>query len=222
MNTNPMKNIIGLKITNDKENHHGFQYQDGLNVLPEDQEKGAGFKMNGSCVDGGFYFTDIANIAEFFLYGTNLRVVELPLSDPDFKCVPDGKNKWRANKIIFGKKYDLKKASTFKFLVANGMPIAYNNFYPVRWAAENGYIDIVKYLHSVGSDICADNNYAIRWAAARGHLEVVKYLVENGADISVNNHFAASIAANYGYTDLVLYLVSCGAPSKYLDQVIKK
>lgn len=36
------------KITNAKENHHGFQYHDGLNILTEP------FVVTGSCVGGGF------------------------------------------------------------------------------------------------------------------------------------------------------------------------
>ena len=42
------------------ENHHGYQYKDGLNILQEP------FAETGSCVPGGFYFTDIDNIFRIF------------------------------------------------------------------------------------------------------------------------------------------------------------
>ena len=42
-----------FKITNAKENHHGFQYVDGLNVLIEEFND----DPNDSCCAGGLYFT---------------------------------------------------------------------------------------------------------------------------------------------------------------------
>ena len=56
------------KITNEEENHHGFQYQDGLNV--DTQE----FQESGTCVKGGLYFTDSENIPNFFGYGARHHV----------------------------------------------------------------------------------------------------------------------------------------------------
>ena len=47
------KNKIYYKITNAKENHHGFQYRTGLNILQE--------KFNDSpekCGAGGLYFSN--------------------------------------------------------------------------------------------------------------------------------------------------------------------
>jgi len=94
MNTNKLY----FKITNTNENHYGFQYNDGLNVLKDK------FNNNpkATCVPGGLYFTDAEHIFEFLTYGIYLREVTLPVNDPDFKMVKDG-NKWRANKIILGK-----------------------------------------------------------------------------------------------------------------------
>jgi len=64
-------NKLYFKITNSIENHHGFQYYDGLNILKE--------KFNddptASCVPGGLYFTDAEHILEFLDYGIYLRAV---------------------------------------------------------------------------------------------------------------------------------------------------
>ena len=54
-----------FKITNKKENHHGFQYVDGLNVLEEEFNN----DPEQSCCAGGFYFTNAANILKFIGYG---------------------------------------------------------------------------------------------------------------------------------------------------------
>ena len=136
-----------FKITNEKENHYGFQYQDGLNVLKEP------FSEEGSCVPGGLYFTDAKHIFQFMEYGIYLREVTLPTTDKDFRMVADEGDKWRVNKIILGKKYELWNVETIKYLVEKG------------------------------ADVYADNNYAVRMASQNGHLEVVKYLVEKGAQI---------------------------------------
>src|SRR5438874_310821 len=82
------------KITNEKENHNGFQYVNGLNILKDKFNA----NPNESCCAGGLYFTDAANIPKFLKYGNYLREVELPTTNPDFCMVkdPDG-DKWRAN-----------------------------------------------------------------------------------------------------------------------------
>jgi len=124
-------NKLYFKITNSKENHHGFQYYDGLNVLKE--------KFNddpeASCVAGGFYFTDIKHILEFLMYGIYLREVTLPTDDPDFKMVLDENNKWRANKIILGKRRNLCEVSTFEYLINQGVDIHINDDYTLRWSS---------------------------------------------------------------------------------------
>jgi len=47
----------------------------------------------------------------------------------------------------------------------------------MNWAAEDGYLEIVKWLHLNRSEGCTI--YAMNWAAAFGHLEVVKWLHKN-------------------------------------------
>ena len=100
------------KITNEKENHHGFQYSDGLNILIDDFNN----DPNQSYCKGGLYFTDAANIFEFLDYGIYLREITLPISDQNF-CMVKDKNKWRANMIILGERYELSNVNTFKLLI---------------------------------------------------------------------------------------------------------
>ena len=194
-----------FKITNEKECHHGFQYQDGLNILTEP------FAETGSCAKGGFYFTDVNNIFKFLDFGIYLREITLPFNDPDFKVVKDLEgDKWRTNKIIFGKRYNLDDVETFKYLISMGANIKADNDYAVKWASKKGHLEVIKYLVSLGADIRADNDEAVRWASYYGHLEVVKYLVSMGADIKANNE-TVRLASYYGHLKMVKYLVSMGA-----------
>ena len=53
------------KITNKEENHYGYQYVDGLNILKEEFND----NQNDSCCEGGFYFTTLDFIHDFYDYG---------------------------------------------------------------------------------------------------------------------------------------------------------
>ena len=134
---------IYYKITNKEECHNGYQYVDGLNILDKM------FEPNGSCVVGGLYFTTIEHIFKFLDYGCYLREITLP-KDCQWVQDPAG-DKFRADKIILGKKYDLADPSTFQFLIEKG------------------------------ADIYAENNRALSYASWFGHSEVVKYLINAGA-----------------------------------------
>ena len=76
----------------------------------------------------------------------------------------------------------------------------------LMWAAENDYLDVLKYLVERGADIHTQYDYALRWAAGKRHLDVVKYLVENGANIHANNNYALRAAEKYGHTEIFGYL----------------
>ena len=191
------------KITNAEENHHGFQYQDGLNVLKEPFNE----NPKDHCCAGGLYFTDIKNIFEFLNYGIYVREVRLPIDHPKFKMIKD-ENKYRANMIILGKRYELFSVETgvsnmlsaylksplsqvrnciaisawetFKMLIEKGA----DNNYALRLSAKNGHLEVVKYLIEKGANVHADDDCALRWSAFFGHLEVEKYLLEKiGVDI---------------------------------------
>jgi hypothetical protein len=206
-----LANKLFFKITNTEENHNGFQYVDGLNILDKE------FEEEGSCVEGGLYFTDIEHIFDFLDYGINLREIILPFNDPNFKCVNDGPNKWRANMIILGKKYDLTNVDTFKYLISLEADVGTNNNFAIGWASENGYLEVVKYLVECGADFNAGNNYAIRHSSYYGYLEIVIFLVECGADFKADNNYAVRWASFYGHIQIVKYLVERGADFKTDD-----
>lgn len=101
-------NKMYVKVTNEEENHNGYQYHDGLNILDKP------FEVSGSCVPGGLYFTTVEYIHQFYNYGINIRIVKMPVDYPDFKAVRDpGGDKWRANMIILEEKYSLLEPETY-------------------------------------------------------------------------------------------------------------
>jgi len=208
-----------LKITNPKENHNGFPYKDGENVLKE--------KFNddptASCVRGGLYFTDIEHILEFLDYGTYVRVITLPINDPDFKMVKDGNNKWRANKIILGKRYNLCDVSTFQYLLDQGADIhAIADKKVFRWACENGHLEVAKWLLQLGNemsspiDIHGHDEHAFRWACANGHLEVAKWLwllgneISSPIDIHAHDEYVFRCACKEGHLEIAKWLLLLG------------
>jgi hypothetical protein len=109
MSSGRSREKIYVKIINKEGCHYGFQYQPGLNILKEP------FQVEGSCVPGGFYYTDLENIHKFYEYGVWLWIVKIP---DDAQVVEDpGKTfgqKWRTDKIILSQKYPLYDVETVK------------------------------------------------------------------------------------------------------------
>jgi len=65
-----------------------------------------------------------------------------------------------------------------------GADINFKDGFMLKYCAEHGYLDKVKYLIEHGADVDASEfitDSALTKAARNGHFEVVKYLIENGA-----------------------------------------
>ena len=69
----------------------------------------------------------------------------------------------------------------------------------IKWASNNGHLEVVKYLVSQGADV----NNAIKRAGSNGHLEVVKYLVGQGAGTAAEVNYAAIWASEEGHLEVV-------------------
>ncbi len=140
-------NHIYYKITNKNENHNRFQYHDGLNQLDESTEQ---FNSNPimSCCPGGLYFTTLEHIHKFYCHGCHLREVTLPTDNPKFKMVKDPQNdKWRANMIILGDKYQLGNIDTIKKFNLKITPDL------LSLIVRSHNIDSLQYVHNVNPDI---------------------------------------------------------------------
>ena len=186
-----------FKILADDLTHHGFTYTTGLNIDIKP------FSPIPRC-NGGLFFADEKNILEFCNYGTKIAEVTLPKGE---MIVQVGK-KYKAHSIILGKIYNLWTIETFEWLLRCGVNLHAKNDYALRWAAENGHLEVVKCLVEHGADIHAYNEEALRFAASQGFLEVVEYLIDKGADIHAYDDCTLRLAAVNGHLDVVEYLGS--------------
>ena len=105
-----------------------------------------------------------------------------------------------------------------EYLVSQGANVKADNNWTLRYASENGHLEVVKYLVSQEADIQANNNWAVQLASRNGHLEVVKYLVSQGANITASNNYAVQLASRNGHLEVVKYLVSQGAPTSDISK----
>jgi hypothetical protein len=114
------------------------------------------------------------------------------------------------NKLSLVCKYgDLKALVS---LLAQGMDIHQENDPTLRWAAQNGQTEMVRFLIDNGANIFAYGDWALQQAAHNGHIETVRLLIESGANIFAENCLAMRRAAEKGYTDIVALMVERGAP----------
>src|SRR5204863_218763 len=119
-----------------------------------------------------------------------LREVFLPMEKPGFLMIKDKSgDKWRANMIILGERFDLSNADIVKLFMERGADVCADHDHFLRYSASRGNLNIVKLLIEKGANIHADNDYALRWSARNGHLDVVKLLIEKGADIHADNEY---------------------------------
>ena len=193
-----------FKIFNEDDNHHGFQYQDGLNTDSNE------FEPNGSCIADGLYFTDEKHICEFFRYGPYIRQVEIPDGETNITKDPDG-NKWRSKSLFIHKRRALDEVETWQWMIENNVDITAGNNYAINLASENGHLAIVELLLKHGADCTAKDNYAIRMASRNGHLAVVELLLKHGVDCTALDNFAIRMASENGHLAIVELLLKHGA-----------
>ena len=90
--------------------------------------------------------------------------------------IKDKGDKWRANMIILGKRYELFNVDTFKYLIECGADIHTDNDSALIRCARKGYLSVVEYLVESGADIHAYGDAALRWSAKYWHTDVHEFL----------------------------------------------
>ena len=189
-----LNDTIYYKITNEKENHHGYQYQDGMNILDKP------FELEGSCVPGGLYFATAEYILGFVEYGVYLR--EVQLYEDSLSVVDPTGDKMRADKIFLGKKYQLADVETIKMLVSKGAGEIERRI-ALKWAIVNGYYDVAKYLDDQGTSVLGVGKKVFVDTLVNGHYDVLIKLIP---DITEDTNLAILYAIYHNKLDSVKYL----------------
>ncbi|AVL95253.1 ankyrin repeat protein [Moumouvirus australiensis] len=198
-----------FKITNEHEIHHNHKYETGLNILDGE------FNEIGSCVSGRLYFCKPKHILKYIEHGIYLREVFIDpthlknTNNLELKCIKDD-DKFGANMIYLGQRYNLSDPKTFQFLESLGVNISQNTSRILYWASEKGFIDIIEYLINSGIDHKVDNEYSLRLACKHGHFNLVKYLIECGSNFRIFNDCALRWSAEYGHYEIFKYLIQLG------------
>lgn len=135
------KNRKYFKVLNEKECHNGFQYKTGLNV----DTKPFNDNPDKSCCEGGLYFAPVESIFAFLEYGPWVREVTFP---DDAKVVkdPSDPEKYRADKLILGKRFKWVTKTGIQKLLKAGADVHVNNDVAFRWASRNGHVEVVELL----------------------------------------------------------------------------
>ncbi|KAJ3074940.1 Transient receptor putative cation channel sub A member 1 [Quaeritorhiza haematococci] len=93
--------------------------------------------------------------------------------------------------------------------------INFENGHPLRWAADQGRLDIVNRLLDAGADVHANGDQALLWAASKNMFVVIQRLLEAGSNIP---HEAWLLAARRRHNDLLkIYFDHCGGPDHFLE-----
>jgi len=69
------------------------------------------------------------------------------------------------------------------------------------------YVEILTGLIKEGFDPSADDNYAIKYASENGHLEVVKLLLQDPRVDPIDNNYAIQVASKNSHSEVVKLLL---------------
>lgn len=91
-----------IKLLRKHENHHGYQYKTGLNVLPESET----FNSTEECGPGGLYVCERKNVAMWLNLYRDLEWYREAIIPEDAKKVVL-ENKVKTDKVILGERYPI-------------------------------------------------------------------------------------------------------------------
>jgi hypothetical protein len=92
---------IFVKLTNENENHNGYQFNTGLNTDTQN------FDPTGECKKGGIYFCEDNKIGMWLHYNKTLCVNYRQVNIPDDAKVYIESNKFKTDKIILLEKQEI-------------------------------------------------------------------------------------------------------------------
>lgn len=200
MNNIDLKNKKLFRITNELENHRGFQYKTGLNIDTNNFD-------NKNFAGNGLFFGDNTNIIFFIWYGINIREVTLP--DDANVIFDQNLNQYKTDKFILSDKRSLKDVQTWNWMHSENVNFYGANNDALLWAITHDLIDIIKFLISINVII---DPYAVCSALLNQKQETINLLLNNSKlnklfEENLNNiQKAKIIAQKYKLTDVCNYI----------------
>jgi hypothetical protein len=207
---------IYVKITNKEECHNGFQYQPGLNILQEP------FQVEGSCVPGGFYYTDLENIHYFYDYGIWLWIVEIP---DDAQVVEDPHKtfgqKWRTDKIILSQKYSLYDVETVKKF---NLKIT-DEYIKLAIHSSDTIINLLQWLIDTKDQTFLQLQYTthiLDSASRYGYANLLEWWINSGLPVNCSIYYALCLASINGHANVLESWLKSNLPLKYDEYALDK
>ncbi|AYV76494.1 MAG: ankyrin repeat protein [Terrestrivirus sp.] len=206
------------KVLNPAFQHYTHKYNKGVNIDPH----GHLFSKEGSCVKGGFYFTDKDNIFRYLGFGRNDAHIAFLTIPPDSEIVQDPdreETKWRSPKIFIDEIKSLNDAvdmmETEKVNLANSHLLQY----VIGWHKKDVFekLDKKNIIFNLSKDKL---NELMITAADQGQLDMLMTLVEKyNANVHAKNTHALYLAGWCGHLDVAKYLIEKGADPRSNDAV---
>lgn len=171
------------KILNERMNHNGFQYQLGLNVDTKE------FKPEGSCQEGGLYFTTKEHLFRFFEFGIYIADISLCsalLDESDSLLYKDPRgDKLKTNKFIITKITLIKDHELGKLFVKQKSNATSSKIDVSKLIENKEYLEAVKqnglaleYIENQTDEICMEavkqNCWALQFVKNQTHKIILE------------------------------------------------
>ena len=145
-----------VKLTNELENHNGYQFQTGLNVdsIP--------FDPSGECSPGGIYFCLWEKMPMWLDYDTKPMVYVRLVRIPDDAWICIGADKFKADRLILGDRQKIGDLEEWK-----------DPFYCLEAMKENG--NALKWVAKQTAEVCLE--------AVKQDADSLRYVLEQTPEI---------------------------------------
>ena len=160
--------------------------------------------------EGGVHFTS-KDILAFINRGSEVYELHIPEDVPVIAISQRGPQQYKVSETHFkrigikhlGKWSDI---STLEKLLDQGAEIHAWSDRALRYAASEGYTEVVAFLLKRGASVNADSGISLLRAVEHGHTEIVRLLLEYKADVHAYNDCVFGIAAEKGSAEIVALL----------------
>ena len=154
-----------VKLTNESENHNGYQFQTGLNVDTVE------FNPKGSCQPGGIYFCELGKLSKWLEYYYQKMVYGRSVSIPEDAEVYEEEDKWKADRLVLGEREEIGELGVWD-----------DEKYCLEAVKENG--SALKYVKDQTEEMCMkavrENGYALQFVKNQTENVCMEAVRQNG------------------------------------------